>query len=297
MTSATESTATGIRTRVSAVRGRRPSPLDDSGRNRPARVAQPPEPSGIPPTLSNMRSYESRAEILRLVEEGINDCEISRRTGVLRTTVRDIRRPRRRRPGLTCPRCWRRIKPLAMTADRYAELLGLYLGDGCISRLGRTHSLRFSLDAKYAGIVTATRELMTVAFPDHHIGVVVAHRGSVNVVQVYSSHLPCLFPQHGAGRKHERPIVLEAWQLAHVDATPWPFLRGCFRSDGCAFINRTGRYAYLSYDFTNLSAGILDLYAQACETVGVEYRRYARRIRIYRRASVALFERHVGVKF
>ena len=34
------STATGIRTPVSAVRGRRPSPLDDGGRN-PASLAAP----------------------------------------------------------------------------------------------------------------------------------------------------------------------------------------------------------------------------------------------------------------
>jgi hypothetical protein len=27
-------------------------------------------------------------------------------------------------------------------------------------------------------------------------------------ISVYSKSLPCLFPQHGPGRKHERPIAL-----------------------------------------------------------------------------------------
>lgn len=46
-------------------------------------------------------------------------------------------------------------------------------------------------------------------------------------------HWPCLFPQHGPGRKHERPIVLEHWQREIVEQHPGPFLRGLFHSDGC----------------------------------------------------------------
>src|SRR3954469_14295206 len=101
-----------------------------------------------------MRSHTERAEILALVGEGHNDCEIARRTDVPRTTVRDIRRPRRRYTGEFCPR-W------------------------------------------------------TSLFLDHGVADVSAQGGSMRVLCVYSSHLPCLFPQHGAGKKHERPIVLE----------------------------------------------------------------------------------------
>ena len=46
-------------------------------------------------------------------------------------------------------------------------------------------------------------------------------------------HWPCLFPQHGTGRKHERSIVLHPWQHAIVERHPGPFLRGLFHSDGC----------------------------------------------------------------
>src|SRR6185369_15878865 len=47
-------------------------------------------------------------------------------------------------------------------------------------------------------------------------------------------------------KKHDRPVVLEPWQLELVHAAPWAFLRGCIRSDECVLINRTGRYPYES---------------------------------------------------
>jgi hypothetical protein len=116
------------------------------------------------------------------------------------------------------------------------------------------------------------------------------------VLWVYHAHLSCLFPQHGAGKKHERRIVLEDWQEAVVAAAPWAFLRGCIRSDGCVFVNRTGRYEYLAYDFTNRSAEIRELFARVCRAVGVDCRPAGDRVRIYRRASVALMREHVGIK-
>ena len=58
------------------------------------------------------------------------------------------------------------------------------------------------------------------------------------VVQSYWMHWPCLFPQHGPGRKHERPIVLEQWQQEIVDVHPWALIRGLIHSDGCRALNR-----------------------------------------------------------
>ena len=77
---------------------------------------------------------------------------------------------------------------------------------------------------------------------------------------------------------------------------PWPFLRGCIRSDGCVFVNRTGEYEYLSYDFTDLSDDIRGLFARTCRLVGVDCRTNGRRIAISRRGSVELMLEHVGVK-
>jgi hypothetical protein len=90
--------------------------------------------------------------------------------------------------------------------------------------------------------------------------------------------------------------VLEPWQDHHVRASPWTFLRGCIRTDGCVFVNRTGPYEYLSYEFCNYSPDILDIFVGVCELVGLRPRRYPKRARLCRREDVALLLQHVGTK-
>ncbi len=182
------------------------------------------------------------------------------------------------------------------SAADYAELLGLYLGDGHIAALARTESLRLSLDAKYPNVNEETEALLSRCFPDNRVGRVLLDGGSTVVLCVYNSHLSCLFPQAGPGKKHERPITLEPWQADRVEAAPWAFLRGCIRSDGCVFVNRTGPYEYLTYDFYNLSADIRRLFVAACADLGLACRPAGNRVRINRRSSVALMLEHVGVK-
>ena len=76
--------------------------------------------------------------------------------------------------------------------------------------------------------------------------------------------------------------------------------------DGCVFVNRTDvhrpqPYEYLSYQFSNMFEGIVDLFLATCERVGVFTRvnqnaRGLWSVRINRRASVALLLEHVGPK-
>ncbi len=246
-----------------------------------------------------MRPLETRDEALRLVAAGVNDCEIARRLGVPRTTVRDWRQPRnepKRPSGARCPRCGKPSRRIVLESEAYAELLGLYLGDGHITEMARSQRLRLFLDAKYPTIVNDSERLLLSTFPENRVGRVVAEEGRMVVVWAYSLHLKCLFPQHGEGNKHQRPVVLEPWQKDLIDAAPWAFLRGCIRSDGCVFINRTGPYEYLSYDFSNHSQDILDLFVATCVAVGLRPRRYAKHIRLYRRGDVAALVEHVGLK-
>jgi hypothetical protein len=240
-----------------------------------------------------------RHEALALIATGLNDCEVARRLGLPRSTVRDWRRPSYvpKNDAGTCPRCWRASRRrIVFTDEDYAELLGLYLGDGHIVRTGRSDRFRLFLDTRYSQIISDARSLLRRCFPEGGVGISRSAKGTTTIISLYCTHLACLFPQHGAGRKHNRRIVLEEWQRAIVERKPWPFLRGLIRSDGCVFVNRTGPYEYVSYDFTNHSADILELFADACELVGVEYRAYRKRVRIYRRASVALMLEHVGIK-
>jgi hypothetical protein len=253
-----------------------------------------------------MHPPQVRAAALELIAAGHNDCEVSRMLGIPRTTIRDWRRPTYVRHSQTevCPRCWRRARAAHFIPTDYAELLALYLGDGCISRNGRTFSLRITLDSKYQRIIEESRALLARCFLGNSV-YLVQRTGCVDAT-VNSSHLPCLFPQYGEGKKHERPIALESWQLDHVRDAPWALIRGCIRSDGSCFINRTDvhrprPYEYLSYHFANMSKDIVDLFVAACNQVGVFTRvncdrRGRWQVRINRRESVALMLEHVGRK-
>ena len=241
-----------------------------------------------------MHAAQLRDAALELSAQGVNDCEIARRLGVPRSTVRDWRRPGRAREH--CWRCWLRTSLVRFTAPDYAELLGLYLGDGHISRFARTERLRLYLDARYRTVVDDAEALLRRSFPVNRVGRTSRHEGSMVILCVYHSHLGCLFPQTGPGKKHERLIRLEPWQADMVEAAPWRFLRGCIRSDGCVFVNRTGRYEYVSYEFSNLSREIVDLFVSTCERVGLRPRRYPRYVRLYRREDVARLLVEVGTK-
>jgi hypothetical protein len=192
---------------------------------------------------------------------------------------------------------------MVLTNEDYAELLAMYLGDGCISRGPRTMRLRITLDQKHPEVIEDAAALLRRCFPFNRVGLdTKGVTGKCVNVSVYSRHLPCLLPQHGPGSKHRRRIRLEPWQLRILARSPWPFIRGCIRTDGCCFINRTGPYEYMSYGFTNMSKEIVDLFLGACELVGVHTRvnqsrtRGTWQVRVNRRQSVALMLEHVGTK-
>ncbi|WP_330438407.1 hypothetical protein OHB44_24575 [Micromonospora sp. NBC_00821] len=125
----------------------------------------------------------------------------------------------------------------------------------------------------------------------------------VGCVSVQSSgkHWPCLLPQHGPGKKHERPIILADWQRELVTAHPGDFLRGLFHSDGCRFANRVtvrGKaYVYPRYMFVNESADIMRLCQWSLDLLGVAWRMNRRNsLSVARRDAVATLDRHVGPK-
>jgi hypothetical protein len=244
-----------------------------------------------------MHPASTRQEALDLMARGLNDCQVADRLGVPRRTVRDWRHPRpRANRAATCPRCWRPTRRVVFTPDDYAELLGLYLGDGHISSQPRTERLRLMLDAKYPRIVDEAEAMLRRCFPDNRVCRLFRHEGRMVVLVLYHGHLSCLFPQHGPGKKHERRIRLEAWQWALVQCAPWAFLRGCIRSDGCSFVNRTGPYEYISYAFANSSDDIRELFVDVCRLVDLAVRPGSPTVRINRRDSVARLLEHVGMK-
>jgi hypothetical protein len=245
-----------------------------------------------------MRSLDDYQNVQDLVARGVNDCAIARQTGIPRTTVSMWRRSttKSRRPSNASP-CGTVHDLQHLPARAYAYLLGMYLGDGCISRNRRVWHLRVALDIKYPGIITACREAMNIVMPGQHAA---AHRvgdtGCV-VVSMCSKHWPCLFPQHGPGKKHDRPIRLEPWQQALVAEATEDFIRGLIDSDGCRVVANDRGVASLRYHFTNHSEDIRDLFTGALDSLGITWTRNSRyMIAIYRKAATARLDEFVGPK-
>ncbi len=256
-----------------------------------------------------MRSFQEVRHVEDLVAAGLNDCAISRLTGLPRTTVRDWRRTYRwtsvdacrLRPD-TCDACGHPSHRFDELSDQYVYLLGLYLGDGYIVHHRRgVFRLTITLDARYPGIVTECREAITSVMPAGRVGLQFRFGGTCAWVTNSSKQWPCLIPQHGTGRKHQRPIQLTEWQTGLVEKYPREFLRGLIHSDGCRFINmiRHGdmTYEYPGYNFSNRSDDIRQMFVFACDLLGIEWRAMGRwQLSVARRASVALLDEFIGPK-
>ena len=189
----------------------------------------------------------------------------------------------------------------------YSYLLGMYLGDGCVSSTRASFQLVVVCDAAYPGHHRGLRDgddadaarATSGTQPDTRV-----HR-CVRVV-ASSKRWPEAFPQHGPGRKHDRKIELAGWQREIVDRFPREFLRGLLHSDGCRTINRfttllpSGRmaeYAYPRWFFSNRSADIRGLFCEYCERLGIRWTQSnPRNISISHRTSVALVDSFVPAK-
>jgi len=135
--------------------------------------------------------------------------------------------------------------------------------------------------------------------PISKVNVIPARKSRAVIIFSYSKHWPCLFPQHGPGRKHERPIRLEVWQQSIVEHHPEAFLRGLIHSDGCRVVNRVQRrkYAYPRYNFTNVSDDIRRLFTDSCDQLEISWRQMnARNISVARREAVAIMDTFIGPK-
>jgi hypothetical protein len=188
--------------------------------------------------------------------------------------------------------------------EAYAYLLGAYLGDGCISSHPRgVYRLRITCDQKYPDIIDEVANRVVVVRGVERVGFA-RKKGCIDVYAFWK-HWPCVFPQHGPGRKHDRPIKLADWQETIVLAHPKALLRGLVHSDGNRHINEVVRqlrsgsrgYQYPRYMFTNASTDILAIFTGALDLLGVHWTRTtARDISVARRRDVAFLDTFIGPK-
>ena len=268
--------------------------------------------------LDSMYSPQVRRQAVSLLDSGISYIEVSRRMGINRSTLRDWTRDRslidKYLDTDLCPRC----KPVPQPPTKayaYSYLLGPYLGDGCLTPAGDPAKgvwrLRIACSNTWPGLIDACMEAMAAIRPDH----VVSRVPSTSCKDVHSNwkHWPCLFPQHGPGKKHDRLIVLEPWQQAVVEKHTEEFVRGLVHSDGCRTNNRIrkrngqGHYEYPRYHFTNVSTDIIGLFTKALDRLGISWKAHVRKgngkqsaahvVSMSQRKDVALMDSFIGPKY
>lgn len=238
-----------------------------------------------------------------LWEQGYNKLQIARMTGIPRATLRGwlavgvearLARAPVEHNRDQCP----------LIADvpwpAYGYLLGLYLGDGCISSYPRdVFRLRIFCCDAYPHLMDLCEHAIAAVMPTNRVGRAPG-LGCTDVGSL-SKHWPCLFPQHGPGMKHLRRIALAGWQEEILEAHPDLVLRGLIHSDGCRAMNRIvshGRpYASPRYLFSNQSTDIIGICTRCLDLLGVEWRmNRPNSVSIARRASVATLDRFIGPK-
>ncbi|GAB2950363.1 hypothetical protein GCM10027280_43540 [Micromonospora polyrhachis] len=248
-----------------------------------------------------MHPPELRARVRQQFLAGKTIAAIAREAGLPYPTVwhwcRDRPNPA---PTGTATRCFR-CQPALPGPEHpasYSYLLGLYLGDGYLGTSVRVPVLRIACANDWPGLIEACDTAMRAVLASSVQRV--RQQGCVSV-QSYGKHWPCLLPQHGPGKKHDRPIVLADWQREIVAANPGHFLRGLFHSDGCRIANsvrREGRcYVYPRYLFVNRSTDIIGLCQWALNLLGIPWRmNRPDSLSVARRSAVAALDRHVGPK-
>lgn len=259
-----------------------------------------------------MRSETEFQAAIALIESGVNTSMVARRLGIPRSTVRDWRHGLLVNSGgrtdswsggdgpAPCFRC----EGLDVDEQAYAYLLGVYLGDGCLSEHPRSvYRLRIACDISYPAIINEIAARIVSVTGKDSVGFV-EKEGCVEVYS-YWKHWPCLFPQHAPGRKHERIIELLPWQASIVESYPKALIRGLIHSDGNRHINRITRqlvagpktYSYVRYMFTNASTDILTIFTDALDILGIGWTQTTSRVvSVARSGDVLLLDTFVGPK-
>lgn len=257
------------------------------------------------------RTHWSPDDILRvlsLIEAGVRDRAIAAETGVSIASIRNYRQGRLPRRALNalapeglCATCGESDHDFSQLPPQpYGYLLGVYLGDGMVGKSGRAIQLRVFLDSAYPGIIEEVAQAIT-AVRGRRPNVRADRRCACTHVTSAWKCWPCLFPQHGSGRKHERIIELTPWQQDIVDGETGAFLRGLIHTDGWRGDNRVvskgHAYTYPRYQFSNRSDDIRALFTRACDGLGIAWRPWGRwHISVARREAVAVLDRFVGLK-
>lgn len=216
--------------------------------------------------MPKRKSTHEVNQILELYKSGHSQNKIFKTLGIDRGTIRQIIND----PDGYLQKATVEFDLLSIDKKSYAFILGVYLGDGCISKTHKAdiYRLRIALDLKYQKLNEEVILELQKIFPNNKVSL--NRTGETNgcIVSVYSSSLLKLFPQHDTGRKHERPIILEEWQKEIIDDFKIDFLKGLMYTDGCFYYS--GKYEMCN--FTNKSKDIINLCSDTMNKLNINHK-------------------------
>ena len=216
--------------------------------------------------MPQRKTEQEVREIVRLHKDGISQNKIHKILGFDRTTIRQILKD----PEDYIKKSIPEFNLDNIDRQSYAFILGVYLGDGCISKTHKPNvlRLRIALDVKYKKLNEEVISELKILFPNNKISYNVVGETNGCIISLYSTNLLTLFPQHDTGKKHERPIILEDWQREIIDEYNVEFLKGLIYTDGSFYYS--GKYEYCN--FTNKSMDIMNLCSESMKKLNINHK-------------------------
>lgn len=213
--------------------------------------------------MPQRKTAEEVQEVLNLYKNGLSQVKIQNVLGFDRSTIRQILND----PEKYLSKASVGFNLNDINRKSYAFILGVYLGDGCISKTHKlnVYRLRIALDQKYKNLNQEIIDELQKIFPNNKIALNNTPNTNGCVISVYSSNLLSLFPQHDLGLKHDRPIVLEEWQKEIIDEFPMDFLRGLMYTDGSFYYS--GKYERCN--FVNKSLDIVNICSETMNKLNI----------------------------
>jgi hypothetical protein len=163
---------------------------------------------------------------------------------------------------------------ISLNKKDYNFILGLYLGDGCITENGRngsSYKLRIAQDINYPKSINLIKDKISKFFGKD--AKLIECKGCYHIT-IYDKYLPFYFPQHDKGFKHNRNVKLNDFQIENIEYSE--LLSGLWMSDGSRYFAKHGKYNYERYNFTNKSLDIINLFEECLNKFEI---RYSKRIK------------------
>jgi hypothetical protein len=162
-------------------------------------------------------------------------------------------------------------------ARAYAYLLGVYLGDGHITRNRRNvYCLWIHMDARYPRVIKEVVQAVSAVMPTNKVSAKPHYRSKSVLIRCYSNRWP-------------------------LTINPRELIRGLIHSDGSRYVARqrvAGRtYRYDRYCFSNRSRDIMRIFCNHLELLGIHWTQAGpEQAQIARREAVEALDQFVGLK-